>query len=1004
MKKLLLLCLLGLSVNLQAQEYFPYNGVRDERPSEVLFVNAQIVVQAGELIPNGQLHIRDGKVVQVGKELKLPAGVRVVDLKGKYIYPAFVEPYGEYGIAAAGRSSTGRGGGPQMVPERTGAYTANDAIRADQQAAALFEPNDKEAENWRKMGYGAVAIHQADGIVRGTGALVATGSESANRMLLQPTLSAHFSFNKGSSRQDYPSSLMGSIALLRQSFYDAAWYDQNRATAGNDLSLNALLQQQKLPLIFESSQKYDPLRIHKIGQEFKLAFIVTGRGDEYQYLDAIKAAGMPLIIPINFPDAFDVEDPLDARDVSLAQMLHWELAPGNPAALHKAGIPFAISSKGLKKTDEFLANVRLAIDYGLSEQAALEALTLAPARLLQAHQLVGSLQAGRLANFMICSGPIFDEDTEWYEHWVRGQPYELSPMPENEDIRGVYRLSAGPLDGKSIRIKGKWNKPEASLELDDSTTIKLKLERNGNFVTLWFSDKTYEDGRPVRMGVWRKADGFQGQISLNEGQRIDFSLLREAEIEEKEKSEKEKVAAVPGLLRYPFSDWGFTQLPKAENLIIRRATVWTSEAEGKLDSTDVAIKDGKIWAIGKNLQGSLFGKGAPFRELEATGMHLTPGFIDEHSHIAITRGVNEGTRSITSEVRIGDVLNPDDVNIYRQLAGGVTGANLLHGSANSIGGQAQFIKLRWGSTHPEALKFKEAPGFIKFALGENVKQSNWGERNTVRFPQTRMGVEQIVMDGFLRAKAYEAERKANPNGVRRDLSLDALVEIMNQERFITCHSYVQSEINMLMKAADSLGFQVNTFTHILEGYKVADKMFVHGANASTFADWWAYKYEVVDAIPQNAAIMNRVGVNVAINSDDAEMARRLNQEAAKTVKYGGMSEEEALRMVTLNPAKALRVDAYTGSIQKGKQADLVIWNAHPLSMYSKPSYTFVDGVLLYDRQAEEARYVELQAERQRLINKMLEAKQKGKKTSKPVMMMEPDWHCETLGELGEEGD
>jgi hypothetical protein len=265
-----------------------------------------------------------------------------------------------------------------------------------------------------------------------------------------------------------------------------------------------------------------------------------------------------------------------------------------------------------------------------------------------------------------------------------------------------------------------------------------------------------------------------------------------------------------------------------------------------------------------------------------------------------------------------------------------------------------------------------------------------------------MGVEQIMMDGFLRAREYETERKANPQGTRRDLSLDALVEIMNQQRFITCHSYVQSEINMLMKAGDSLGFKVNTFTHILEGYKVADKMLAHGSSASTFADWWAYKYEVIDAIPHNAAIMNRVGVNVAINSDDAEMARRLNQEAAKTVKYGGMSEEAALRMVTINPAKALRVDQHTGSIKVGKQADLVLWNGHPLSMYSKPVMTWVDGVAYFDAQREELEQKLRQAERQRLIEKMLEAKKAGKKTSKPVIMISPEWHCETLGDAGAE--
>jgi imidazolonepropionase-like amidohydrolase len=444
---------------------------------------------------------------------------------------------------------------------------------------------------------------------------------------------------------------------------------------------------------------------------------------------------------------------------------------------------------------------------------------------------------------------------------------------------------------------------------------------------------------------------------------------------------------------------GYDSLPKAETLLIRNATVWTNEKEGILTEADVVVSKGKIVALGKKLSASAYG--ANVREIDATGKHLTAGIIDEHSHIAISRGVNEGSRSITAEVRIGDALNPDDVNIYRQLAGGVTSSNLLHGSANSIGGQAQLIKLRWGLANPEALKFEGAPGFIKFALGENVKQSNWGDRQTIRFPQTRMGVEQVMMDGFLRAKAYEEARKTNVAGTRRDLTLETLNEIRNNQRFITCHSYVQSEINMLMKVGDSVGFKVNTFTHILEGYKVADKMKAHGANASTFADWWAYKMEVADAIPHNAGLMTQVGVNVAINSDDAEMARRLNQEAAKSVMYTGMSEEEAFKMVTLNPAKMLRVDHRVGSVKVGKDADIVLWNGHPLSIYTKAEMTLVDGIVYFDANREAARLKQQAAERQRLIEKMIIARKNGAKAAKPKFQVESFWHCDTIGESAE---
>jgi imidazolonepropionase-like amidohydrolase len=412
----------------------------------------------------------------------------------------------------------------------------------------------------------------------------------------------------------------------------------------------------------------------------------------------------------------------------------------------------------------------------------------------------------------------------------------------------------------------------------------------------------------------------------------------------------------------------------------------------------VLLRNGKIEKVGKNL--SLPGA----RVVDGSGKHLTPGIIDEHSHIAIAGAVNEGTQAVTAEVRVGDVIDPEDVNIYRQLAGGVVASQLLHGSANPIGGQSAVIKLRYG-LGAEDLKIKGADNYIKFALGENVKRSN--TQNVNRFPQTRMGVEQVFYDAFQRAKEYEKAHlnynrlsknaRAKAEAPRRDLELETLVEILNNKRFITCHSYVQSEINMLLKVADQMGFKVNTFTHILEGYKVADKMKSHGAGASTFSDWWAYKMEVKDAIPHNAAIMHNLGLVTAINSDDAEMARRLNQEAAKTVKYGGLSEEEALKMVTLNPAKLLHLDHRMGSIRPGKDADVVLWTDHPLSIYAKPAKTYVDGIAYFDLETDKQLQTETQKERQRLIQKMINARQTGAPTQPiPVTTRGRVLHCEDV--------
>jgi imidazolonepropionase-like amidohydrolase len=409
------------------------------------------------------------------------------------------------------------------------------------------------------------------------------------------------------------------------------------------------------------------------------------------------------------------------------------------------------------------------------------------------------------------------------------------------------------------------------------------------------------------------------------------------------------------------------------------------------------ISNGKITAIGKGLKAPEGGK-----VIDATGMHLTSGIIDEHSHTTISGGGNESGQAISAEVSIGDIINSETINIYRQLAGGVTCAQILHGSANPIGGQSGLIKFRWGLP-PEQLKIQGADGFIKFALGENVKQSNWGDRNTVRYPQSRMGVEQVYYDAFIRAKEYDAawkkynrlskKRKEKTDSPRRDLELDILAEILNKKRFITCHSYEQGEINMLMHVADSMGFRINTFTHILEGYKVADKMKAHGVGASTFSDWWAYKFEVNDAIPYNGAILDEMGVITAYNSDDSEMARRLNQEAAKAVKYGGVSQENAWKFVTLNPARLLHLDDRVGSIKVGKDADVVLWTDNPLSVYAKVKQTYVDGVCYYDAAVDVRMRSEIRKERARLIQKMMKAKKGGSDTQKPKPDKPEEFKC-----------
>ncbi|AWO00769.1 amidohydrolase [Chitinophaga alhagiae] len=972
--------LLVAGFSARAQETWPVNGVADPKNDCYAFTHATIVKDAQTTLSNATLVIRDGKIAAVGAAVTIPKDAVVIDCKGKFIYPSFVDAYSDYGMPAVQRrGGFGSSTGPQFLSNTKGAYGWNQAIKSEVNAVQLFNADETKAKSLREQGFGAVLTHQNDGIARGTGALVSLAAERENKTVLLPRVSAHYSFDKGSSSQDYPSSLMGTIALLRQQYLDAQWYRSSPAKEGLNLSLQAWNDNQPLVQVFEANDKWNALRADKVGDEFGVQYVIKAGGNEYQRLPEMAATKAVFILPLNYPQAMDVEDPNDARFVSLADMKHWELAPTAAGAFEKAGIPFCLSATDLKDVKTFLGNVRKAIAYGLSEQKALEALTKAPATLIKAYDKIGSLDAGKLANFLITSGPVFAENTTIHQNWVQGIRYAVKEDGW-KDPRGSYNITFNNTT-YPVEIKG----TPAAPSLVNKDSIAGKIEIDGQLVKL-IINKTKDGQQQLRLsGAIGPDNTWNGSGQDEKGTYGNWTALQTKGFTPKADTAKKKASQELGKIYYPFVGYGYETLPKQEDILIRNATVWTNEKEGKLEGTDVLVRNGKIAQIGKGLSAG------NARVVDGTGKHLTPGILDEHSHIAISRGVNEGTQSVTSEVRTADVVNPDDVNIYRQLSGGVTSSHLLHGSANTIGGQSQLIKLRWGA-NAEQLKFQHWDGFIKFALGENVKQSNWGERQRTRFPQTRMGVEQVLADAFTRAKDYE---KAGANK-RRDLELDALVEILNKKRFITCHSYVQSEINMLMKTADRFGFKVNTFTHILEGYKVADKMKAHGAGASTFADWWAYKMEVADAIPQNATIMQRVGLTVAINSDDAEMARRLNQEAAKSVKYGGMSEEDALKMVTLNPARLLHVADRIGSIKTGKDADLVLWSDHPLSIYAKPEKTIVDGIVYFDKEKDLELRARIAAERARLTAKMLGDKKQGMPTQRPVPSREEIYHCEDL--------
>jgi len=986
MKKILFAMLFLVTLSIKAQEYFPANtGVKTTETNTVAFINAKIFVTPTQIIENGTLLIKDEKVINVGVSVSIPKNAEIIDLKGKSIYPSFIDLYTSFGIEAPKRVRN-TSAAPQYDAGREGYYW-NDHIRPETNPIAVFEFNKKQAEALLKEGFGVVNTHLQDGIIRGNGLLIALNPNVTDSYRILDTKSAQYlSFKKSAqSNQIYPNSLMGAMALIRQAYYDAEWYSKGLAK-NKDLSLEALNNNKNLVQIFEAEGKQNNLRADKVGDEFGIQYVIVGGGDEYENIEEIKATNATYIIPVNFRKAYDVSEPYLADEIALGDLRKWNQEPANLQILQKNKVPFSLTTNQLKVISDFNKNLQKAFDYGFDKTAALEALTTVPAKILGKSNEIGSLKKGSYANFLITSGELFDKETTLYENWVQGSKNTVNSM-EVKEISGDYELS---LNAKNydLSITGKSDKSKVAVK-DGETKLKSKLIYKDNWLNLMINSQT-DSTKFNRLiaRVYSNSDNLSGTAIDEKGVESTWNAIKKTTSKEKEKEKKEaveKIIIIP--VTYPNIAFGFTEKPKQETILFKNSTVWTGENEGVLKNTDVLITAGKISKIGTNLTAK------DAKIIDGTGKHLTAGIIDEHSHIA-TVAVNEAGQNSTAEVSLEDVIDSDDIQIYRSLAGGVSTVQILHGSANPIGGQAALVKLKWGETANNLL-YKNNDKFIKFALGENVKQSNWGNTETVRFPQTRMGVEEVYTDYFQRAKEYDAIKKSG-KPFRKDSEMEILGQILNKERFITCHSYVQSEINMLMKVADKFNFTVNTFTHILEGYKVADKMKAHGAGASTFSDWWAYKYEVNDAIPYNAAIMHNVGITVAINSDDAEMNRRLNQEAAKTIKYGGLSEEEAWKLVTINPAKLLHIDARVGSIKVGKDADVVLWSDNPLSIYAKAEKTLVEGVIYFDIERDLQLREQIKNERNSLINMMLIEKNNGNDVQPPTKKIPVHFHCDTV--------
>jgi imidazolonepropionase-like amidohydrolase len=933
-------------------------------------VGARIVPAPGQVIPRGNIIIRDGVITAVGANVAVPADARIWKGDSLTVYAGLIDPCVPMADAAA------PGPGAQTGPRRPvpapatprGAAHPLASVTPELRIADKIPATKDQIESMRRAGFAAVNLIPRTGIVRGQSAVIGLSDPGGGSAVIEADAAQVVALEP--ARGTYPASLMGAIAVIRQAFMDARWYrDANLAYTKSpgverpdaNLAWDALQLPitKTQPVFFMADDMLEVLRAAAIAKEADIRCVIVGGGDEYKRVKDIAATGQPVVVPVAYPEAPDVSDPADALEISTELLRHWDRAPSNASVLAKQNVTFAFTANGLKDAKMFRANVARAIARGLTQDQALAAVTTVPARLLGLDSKLGSITPGRIANLTVMRGDLFGDKSVVREVWVDGNRIEIAK--DSTAVAGRWVLEGDTLvvttgrDNTVQLISGRDSLKARQVKIDDQR-LRFTVDRVG---------------QPRSYDVSGSLGALNGTSNVG-GTRQPVSLVRLADAKPETPKPDVALDSGPVVMGDPEA-WRASTPPQPAAVLVRNATVWTEGPNGMLENADLLVKGGKIAAIGRKLS-------APSNAvvIDGTGKQVSPGVIDEHSHSAILGDVNECTNIITCEVRIADVINSESRQIYQQLAGGTTEMHLLHGSCNAIGGQCAVIKNRWGAA-PDELVFKDAPPTVKFALGENPKQSNWGVDATGRYPQSRGGVEQIIRDAFLRAKDYEAKRAEyakSHRGLppRRDLQLDALSEIVDGKRLIHCHSYRQDEILMLMRLTESFGFRVNTFTHVLEGYKIADEMAAHGASALGFSDWWAYKYEVIDAIPWNGYLLYSRGVNAGFNSDDSELARRLNTESAKAVKYGGVPPVDALKFVTLNPAKSLKVDQRVGSLEVGKDADFVIWNGSPLSPYSACEQTWIEGRKYFDRAEDLAGRAALDKERMALIEKAKDAR------------------------------
>lgn len=812
-------------------------AARAEKEPVYAIVGARVVPVSGPAREKATIVLRDGLIEAVG-DVAAPPGARAIDGSGLTLTPGLIDGFGGVGLGKT------KGKPRELAP----------------QALALEGIDPAAAAKAREKGVTTALVIPAAGVLPGRSVLINLSGDTAEGMVLVEPAALHLQMT--TRAEDFPDSLMGTVALARQSLADAGHYrdawaaylaaPRARKRPLYDSGLEAWkdVLAGRVPLVVTAKRENDVRRAIAIADEFRIKLVLAEAPQAARLAELLKSRKLPLLVGVNFDPLLDLD--AGTGDVEQDRQAIDE-AERNPAALAKAGVAFGFGSGHAK---DYLAGIQRAIERGLSREAALRAATLGAAEALGVADRLGSLEPGKIANVVAWSG---------------------EPLAKDAAVKLVF------VDGRLYELPAK---------------------------------------------------------------------------DDEKKQDNKDVAAAEPVAKPAVAPWVPPTAPPAPKspVAIVNGTVLTIGPQGTIEKGTVVFENGKITAVGRDVKVP-----AGAQVIDAAGRFVMPGIIDAHSHTAIEDNVNECSDSVTAQVRIADVLDPNDPDLFRQLAGGVTALNVLHGSCNTIGGQNAVIKVRYGAA-PEKLLFEGAPRGIKFALGENVKRSNYRPPGERRFPGTRMGVEATLRDAFLGARAYQREwadydkavkaagaKGPAPLAPRRDLQKETLVGILEGKILVHAHCYRADEILMLMRVADEFGFKIRTLQHVLEGYKVASEIAKHGAGASTFIDWWGYKLEAYDATAYNPAILAAHGVRVSLNSDSSELARRLYWDAAKAVKYGGVSEEEALRMITLNPAWQLGIDKRVGSLEVGKDADIAIFGGYPLSPDARVEMTLVDGTVYFDR-------------------------------------------------------